>query len=136
MSTERIPECTGELQHILQAIAKKNTSIQPGSEDSDWPTLFSPTDDQCLLCGTPLGPLEHTPGSNSRAFLLTKVKMLPVKALIKRCPNHRCLARHSYRTWKEGINLYCTHMLCMHGYCTSLSLYIYTANHVCDYVYL
>ena len=101
-SIEQIPECIGELQHILQAIAKKNTSIQPGSEDSDWPTLFVPNDDYCLLCGTQLGPLERTPGSKSRAFLLTKVKMLPVKALIKRCPNRGCLARHSYRTWKEG----------------------------------
>ena len=105
--TERIPENIGELHHILQAIAEKNTSIHPGSQDSDWPTLFRPTEDHCLLCGTLLGPLEHIPGSNAQAFLLTKVKMLPVKALIKRCPNAGCLARHSYRTWKEGILCRC-----------------------------
>ena len=101
--TERIPENIEKLCHILQAIAEKNTPIHTGSNDSDWPTLFSPTEEHCLLCGTLLGQLERIPGSNSRAFLLTKVKMLPVKALIKCCPNTGCLARHSYRTWKEGM---------------------------------
>ena len=43
--TERIPENIQELHYILQAIAEKNTSIHPGSEDSDWPTLFRPTED-------------------------------------------------------------------------------------------
>ena len=50
--TERIPENIEEVRHILQAIAEKNISIHPGSDDSDWPTLFSPTEDHCLLCGT------------------------------------------------------------------------------------
>jgi len=106
--TEAIPEHPDdeELKIVMQKIAQKNASIlAPHEKESNntWSLEFFPSENTCILCGTSLGGLEHIPGSNSSAFLLTRVKMLPAKAWIKRCPNTKCLARHSYHSWKEGL---------------------------------
>ena len=103
--TEAIPEQPDdeELKIVMQQIAEKNASILAphGKEfNNTWSLEFFPNENTCTLCRTPLGALEHVPGSNSSTFLLTRVKMLPAKAWIKRCPNTKCLARHSYHTWK------------------------------------
>ena len=84
-----------EFQHILHIISATNSS-------NAWKTEYRPEDERCVLCKTALCPLQHLPGSNTKAFLLTKARFLPVKALIRRCPNPDCLARHPYRTWREG----------------------------------
>lgn len=106
--TEAIPEQPEdeELKIVMQQIAQKNASILASHDkefNNTWSLEFFPNENTCTLCRTPLGALEHVPGSNSSTFLLTRVKMLPAKAWIKRCPNTKCLARHSYHSWKEGL---------------------------------
>ena len=104
--TERIPEHPDnvEMKVVLKNIAVKNASmLLPGDMRPSWNLEFVPIDETCVLCGTPLGQLQHIPGSNAKAYLLTKVKLLPAKAYMKKCPNQHCLARHSYRTWREGM---------------------------------
>ena len=103
--TEHIPEFPDdELRAVLRKISEKNANLitNHGCETS-WRQEYFPTDDVCILCGTTLGRLEHVPGTSADALLLTKIKLVPVKAIIKRCPNSTCLARHSYCTWREGM---------------------------------
>ena len=99
-----------ETKAVLKNIAVKNANMfVPGDMRPSWNLEFVPTDETCVLCGTPLGQLQHIPGSNTKAYLLTKVKLLPAKAYMKKCPNQHCLARYSYRTWREGtyFKIYC-----------------------------
>ena len=95
-----------ELKIVMQQIAEKNASILAPHDkefNNTWSLELFPNENTCTLCRIPLGALQHVPGSNSSAFLLIRVKMLPAKAWIKRCPNTKCLARHSYHSWKEGL---------------------------------
>ena len=102
--TERIPEFPHDdrLKPVLQLIAKRNAGLVSQDAVMSWKTEIYPPDNCCTLCNTPLPEAERVPGSSGNAFLLTKLKLLPVKAFIKRCRNPSCLARHSYRSWREG----------------------------------
>ena len=100
--TERIPECVGGCSTFCSPLLRKTLLFDLAVRILTGLPCSPQTMITVFLCNTPLGPLEHIPGSNARAFLLTKVRMLPVRVLIKRFPNPRCLARHSYRIWNEG----------------------------------
>ena len=98
---QRIPEDPNAIQSILKEIECRNSLYGLGQTQS-WPTQFSPEMNQCQLCSSQLTPPSTMPGSNGKSYLLTKVGLLPVKAMVKRCVNPRCTARHSYWTWKKG----------------------------------
>ena len=94
---EHIPEDPAEVADILQQITMRNMS-----NATTWETNFEPAETQCLLCGEQLGPAVRVPGSNCRAYLLTRLHLIPARSMIRRCLNQDCGARHSYHTWKEG----------------------------------
>ena len=88
--------CSQKCQHTCCYRGIYETFVEPG--------IFFPIDETCVVC---TWALEHVPGSNTKAYLLTKVKSFPAKVYMKKCPNQHCLARHSYRTWREGISKHC-----------------------------
>ena len=92
-----IPEDTAEVADILKKI-----TLRDMSNATTWETNFEPAETQCLLCGEQLGPAVRVPGSNCRAYLLTRLHLIPARSMIRRCLNQDCGARHSYHTWKEG----------------------------------
>lgn len=58
--TEKIPENIEVLHAVLKATAEKNSTSR----------VFHPADEQCVVCGVSLGPLEHVPGSDGKAFFV------------------------------------------------------------------
>lgn len=102
--SDYIPENPIEVADILQKISERN-AMSPHASNTNaipWDTTFEPAETQCLLCGGQLSPAVRVPGSNCRAYLLTRLQLIPARSLIRRCSNRECGARHSYRTWKEG----------------------------------
>ena len=103
-ASDPVPESPGDLvlAPILQKIHDRNAKTQLGRQDA-WQTVFIPAQSHCLLCETELTPPTHVPGSNGRAYLLTRGKLIPAKAFIRKCTNAKCEARHSYHTWRDGL---------------------------------
>ena len=87
---------------VLQTIAESNANFSLGKLDA-WNTVFAPTESHCVLCNSPLTEPMLVPGSNSRVYLLTRGNLLSAKALIRKCCNPNCEARHSYCKWNDGI---------------------------------
>ena len=99
----KIPEEPHQLNDILRNIEHRNCFIVSGQGSQRWPSQFLPDERSCPLCSHSLSEPMRVPGSDGKSYLLTKVGLLPVNALIKRCTNRSCTARHSYSKWEEGI---------------------------------
>ena len=99
--SDYIPENPLHVADILWKITERN-ALSVASNTSPWDTTFEPAETQCLLCGGQLSPAVRVPGSNCRAYLLTRLQLIPVRSLIRRCTSRDCGARYNYSTWKEG----------------------------------
>ena len=103
---EPLPEDPEDIPHILKHVAECSiTAIHPTPEESlpHWPTEFFPAQTHCVLCSSELTSPRHVPGSNGKSYLLHRMGMIPVVALMKRCTNVQCNTRYIYNTWREGI---------------------------------
>ena len=108
MTTEPLPEDPEDIPHILQHTARCSAGAvslpSPATcgESTQWPTTFCPAQTYCVLCNSKLTCPTHIPGSNGKSYLLTRMGMTCVTALVKRCSNDECMARYGYNTWNEG----------------------------------
>lgn len=102
-ASDAVPESPQhcELAPVLQIISEKNANTYLEILDA-WNTDFTPAETQCLLCEAELSPLSHMAGSDGRAYFLTRSKLIPAKAFIRKCTSPDCQARHSYHTWRDG----------------------------------
>ena len=91
-----------ELRTVLTEISENNAKHLIGDKNAWNCTDFQPIQTCCLLCNTKLTSPMRVPGTNGKAYLLTKGKLLSATAQIRKCTNQRCEARHSYCTWNEG----------------------------------
>lgn len=108
MMTEPLPEDPEDiLQHIARCSAGAVSLPSPATcgESTQWPTTFCPAQTYCALCNSKLTCPTHIPGSNGKSYLLTRMGMTCVTALVKRCSNEECMARYGYNTW-NGVYLY------------------------------
>ena len=102
---EPIPEDSESISDILKHIDTCNAQTLFGETSGGtfhWPDIFCPTITHCVLCNQELASPVHPPGSNGKCYLLTKVQLRPVTAKIRMCTNQHCMAKYSYREWKEG----------------------------------
>lgn len=99
---KKIPEDPRHLKDILDHIQSRNSNTTTGSQ-TKWPSHFQSVAVNCHLCGHLLSEPLRVPGSDGKSYLLTRLGLLPVTALMKRCTNSSCTARYSYCKWEEGI---------------------------------
>ena len=70
---------------VMKNIAVKNANmLLPGDMRPSWNLELFPIDETCAcVVWNSLGQLEHVPGSNTKTYLLTKVKLFPAKVYMK-----------------------------------------------------
>ena len=104
MSTVKpIPEDPNKIPDILQHIAECNAAADlPGRNLPHWPSKFHTQYTSCVLYHSSLSQPGRVPGSNGKAYLLSRNKLVPVTAFIRRCTKLSCSTRYSYSTWREG----------------------------------
>lgn len=101
-----------DIPHILQHIARCSAGAvslpSPATcgESTKWPTTFCPAQTHCVLCNSKLTCPTHIPGSNGKSYLLTRMGLTCVTALVKRISDDECMARYGYNTWNGDVYLY------------------------------
>ena len=99
LQMKKIPEDPRHLKDILDHIQSRNSQTK-------WPSNFQPVAVNCQLCRHLLSEPLRVPGSDGKSYLLTRIGLLPVTALMKRCTNSSCTARYNYCKWDKGIHSY------------------------------
>ena len=89
------------LQHITECNAAADVS---GRNLPHWPSEFYTQHTSCVLCHLIIRQPARVPGSNGKAYLLSRTNLVPVTAFIQRWTKPSCSTRYSYSTWREGIN--------------------------------
>ena len=81
---------------LLRSIMTRDSCTLFGVSEGAWPELFCPLDENCGLCGSPLGQLINHPGQQSKdTYLITELnafKKADIK--VKTCSNKDCAAIH------------------------------------------
>ena len=78
-TVKSILEDPNEIPDILQHIAECNAAADlPGRDLPHWPSEFHTQYTSCVLCHSSLSQPGCVPGSNGKAYLLSRNKLVPV----------------------------------------------------------